>query len=239
MRPFGIHGFWPIFIKNTLSFLLPFRCSQEMSRRLGGEPDLVQACMRPCPPDALPIMGKVPHVRGAYISAGHNCWGILWAPVSGLAMSELILDGAASCVDLRHFSPARFARSGSAAALRGRKMGTVPVGEQWWSDGVKKCQRILEMELTKILICFEIAIDLYQSLYTCVESRMGENLWISRFFVLKIQVEGSNPIWSAWQPSTQPLSSWLGFWETAPWRGAGGWDFAAQALAMNSELQLI
>lgn len=106
-------------------------CFSEMSHKLGGEPDIVQACMRPCPPDALPIMGKVPHVRGAYISAGHNCWGILWAPVSGLAMSELILDGAASCVDLRHFSPGRFARSGSAAALRGRKMGSVPVGEQW------------------------------------------------------------------------------------------------------------
>lgn len=57
------------------------RCFSEMSRKLGGEPDVVQACMRPCPPDALPIMGKVPHVRGAYISAGHNCWGILWAPV--------------------------------------------------------------------------------------------------------------------------------------------------------------
>ncbi|CAE7410178.1 TDA3, partial [Symbiodinium sp. CCMP2456] len=103
----------------------------EMSKKLGGEPDVVQACMRPCPPDALPIMGKVPHVRGAYISAGHNCWGILWAPVSGLAMSELIIDGQASCVDLRHFRPSRFANAGPRAPQRGRKMGTVPVGEQW------------------------------------------------------------------------------------------------------------
>ncbi|CAE7942744.1 TDA3 [Symbiodinium necroappetens] len=101
----------------------------EMSKKLGGEPDVVQACMRPCPPDALPIMGKVPHVRGAYISAGHNCWGILWAPVSGLAMSELIIDGQSSCVDLRHFRPSRFANAGPRAPQRGRKMGTVPVGE--------------------------------------------------------------------------------------------------------------
>ncbi|CAJ1379488.1 unnamed protein product [Effrenium voratum] len=106
-------------------------CFSEMSRKLGGKPDVVQACMRPCPPDALPIMGKVPHVKNAYISAGHNCWGILWAPVSGKAMSELILDGAAKCVDLRHFRPGRFAKSGTQAARRGRKMGTVPVGEQW------------------------------------------------------------------------------------------------------------
>lgn len=33
-----------------------------------------QACMRPCPPDALPYMGKVPGFEGAYINAGHNCW---------------------------------------------------------------------------------------------------------------------------------------------------------------------
>jgi glycine/D-amino acid oxidase-like deaminating enzyme len=39
-----------------------------------GELDRVQACMRPCPPDALPYMGKVPGFEGAYINAGHNCW---------------------------------------------------------------------------------------------------------------------------------------------------------------------
>lgn len=103
-----------------------------MSKRLGGAPDLVQACMRPCLPDAHPMMGKVGHVRGAYISAGHNCWGILWAPVSGLAMSELIIDGAAACVDLKRFSPDRFGgREGGGAGGRGRKMGAVDVGEQW------------------------------------------------------------------------------------------------------------
>jgi len=73
-----------------------------MSRRLGGTPDTVQACMRPCPPDALPYMGRVRGFTNAYMSAGHNCWGILWAPVSGKAMSELILDGRAPpvCCDL-------------------------------------------------------------------------------------------------------------------------------------------
>jgi glycine/D-amino acid oxidase-like deaminating enzyme len=104
-----------------------------MSKRLGGEPDTTQACMRPCPPDAMPLMGKIPHVKGAYMSAGHNCWGILWAPVSGLAMSELILDGAAGCVDLSAFRPGRFDRGAGAAGRggRGRRKGTVAVGEQW------------------------------------------------------------------------------------------------------------
>ena len=39
-----------------------------------GELERVQACMRPCPPDAMPYMGSVPGFEGAYINAGHNCW---------------------------------------------------------------------------------------------------------------------------------------------------------------------
>ena len=46
-----------------------------MSKRLGGKPETVQACMRPCPPDALPYMGKVEGFKNAYMSAGHNVSG--------------------------------------------------------------------------------------------------------------------------------------------------------------------
>eukprot|EP00903_Cladosiphon_okamuranus_P015426 g14249.t1 len=93
------------------------------------DPTVTQACMRPCPPDGLPIMGEVPGVRGAYISAGHNCWGILWAPVTGLLMSELLVDGKASTVNIGPFSPSRFMRK---ASSRGRRKGASDlVGEQW------------------------------------------------------------------------------------------------------------
>ena len=73
--------------------------------RTDGELERVQACMRPCPPgtsmdrmcdlvfdlceashffllifsaaflDAKPYMGPIPGYEGAYINAGHNCWG--------------------------------------------------------------------------------------------------------------------------------------------------------------------
>lgn len=67
-----------------------------------------QACYLPLTPDALPVMGAVPGVAGAFVATGHGCWGILNAPASGLAMAELIADGAATAANLEPFSPQRF-----------------------------------------------------------------------------------------------------------------------------------
>jgi glycine/D-amino acid oxidase-like deaminating enzyme len=66
-----------------------------------------QACYRPVTDDGLPLIGHVPGLRGAYVATGHGPWGILNAPATGLAMAELVADGAASLVDLRAFEPAR------------------------------------------------------------------------------------------------------------------------------------
>uniref|UniRef100_A0A7S1U924 FAD dependent oxidoreductase domain-containing protein n=2 Tax=Phaeomonas parva TaxID=124430 RepID=A0A7S1U924_9STRA len=78
-------------------------------------PAVEQACMRPSTPDGLPVMGRVPGAPNAFVTAGHNCWGILWAPISGKAMSELILTGESS-LNLSRFEPGRF--------------GTLAVGEK-------------------------------------------------------------------------------------------------------------
>lgn len=43
-------------------------------------------------------------------------------------MSELLLDGKSSCVDLSAFDPGRFMVK---KTRRGRKRGDVAVGEQW------------------------------------------------------------------------------------------------------------
>ena len=93
----------------------------------GAGPRVSQSCMRPCPPDALPYLGAVPGVDGAYLACGHNCWGILWAPVTGRIVSELVVDGKSS-IDLEAFDPGRFM---SAAQKRGKKIKGVNVGEQW------------------------------------------------------------------------------------------------------------
>jgi glycine/D-amino acid oxidase-like deaminating enzyme len=91
-------------------------------------PALIQACMRPLLPDGLPAMGLIPGVQGAYISCGHNCWGILWAPVSGYAMAELVASGKSEVINLKPFRMDRFFTS---ETKRGRKQGKEDVGEQW------------------------------------------------------------------------------------------------------------
>ena len=95
-------------------------------------PDVTQACMRPCPSDALPIMGGVPGFKNAFINCGHNCWGILWAPAAGKSMAELITKGEASTCDISGFDVRRFGvNEEETRGGRGRKRGSASVGEQW------------------------------------------------------------------------------------------------------------
>jgi glycine/D-amino acid oxidase-like deaminating enzyme len=66
-----------------------------------------QACFRPVTQDGLPLIGAVPGAEGAYVATGHSVWGMLNAPATGEAMSELMLDGAACRIDLGPFAPGR------------------------------------------------------------------------------------------------------------------------------------
>jgi glycine/D-amino acid oxidase-like deaminating enzyme len=66
-----------------------------------------QACYRPVTDDGLPLIGRVPGLSGAYVATGHGPWGMLNAPATGLALAELVADGAPRLVDLRPFDPAR------------------------------------------------------------------------------------------------------------------------------------
>ncbi len=59
-------------------------------------------------PDARPLLGQVPDVEGLYICAGFSGMGFKISPAIGLVMSELILDGSATTVDISAFRPTRF-----------------------------------------------------------------------------------------------------------------------------------
>jgi glycine/D-amino acid oxidase-like deaminating enzyme len=66
-----------------------------------------QACYRPVTDDGLPLIGRIPGLRGAFVATGHGPWGMLNAPATGQALAELIVDGSAKSVDLAAFDPAR------------------------------------------------------------------------------------------------------------------------------------
>ena len=73
----------------------------------GARIDRRQACYRPVTDDGLPLIGRVPGLADAYVATGHGPWGMLNAPATGLALAELIADGAPKSLDLGAFDPAR------------------------------------------------------------------------------------------------------------------------------------
>ena len=64
-------------------------------------------------PDSCALLGPVPGVSGLYICAGFSGMGFKISPAIGIVMSELILDGAATTVDISAFRPTRFAEGKS------------------------------------------------------------------------------------------------------------------------------
>jgi sarcosine oxidase subunit beta len=61
-------------------------------------------------PDFRPLIGEAPGTRGLYIVCGFSGMGFKIAPATGLVVSELVLDGRGSTVDISAFDPERFAK---------------------------------------------------------------------------------------------------------------------------------
>jgi len=80
--------------------------SQLSSRLAEAKQKIEQACYLPLTEDDTPLIGKLPTVQNVFIGAGHSCWGILLAPITGLCLSELLLDGKSS-INLDDFNPQR------------------------------------------------------------------------------------------------------------------------------------
>jgi sarcosine oxidase subunit beta len=59
-------------------------------------------------PDNSPIIGYHPDTEGWVDACGFSGHGIMHAPATGLAVSELVADGRTSTVDVAHFAHARF-----------------------------------------------------------------------------------------------------------------------------------
>jgi glycine/D-amino acid oxidase-like deaminating enzyme len=99
---------------NEASCAVLARAAGRVSSALQAAPVLRrQACYRPVTDDGLPLIGRAPGLAGAYVATGHGPWGILNAPATGLALAELIVEGAASAVDLAPFDPRRLPPAGA------------------------------------------------------------------------------------------------------------------------------
>jgi glycine oxidase len=68
--------------------------------------------LRPHAPDDLPVLGADPQVEGLIYATGHYRNGILLAPITAQAISELIIKGAGA-INLAPFSVARFSHPGA------------------------------------------------------------------------------------------------------------------------------
>lgn len=64
---------------------------------------------RPCMPDMKPVFGAVPSVPGMWCAFGHGHQGFTLGPITGELLAAMVT-GAQPRVDVRPFSPARFAR---------------------------------------------------------------------------------------------------------------------------------
>ena len=73
------------------------------------------AGLRPYTPDGSPLLGEMESLKGLYVAAGHEGDGIALAPITGVLMSELLVDGKTS-FPLEPFSPNRFQAAGADGA---------------------------------------------------------------------------------------------------------------------------
>ena len=62
-------------------------------------------------PDSRPLLGEIPTTPGLYVCAGFSGMGFKISPAIGLVMSELVLEGKATTVDISAFDPNRFAEN--------------------------------------------------------------------------------------------------------------------------------
>lgn len=63
--------------------------------------------LRPCTPDGLPIIGRVPAFDNVTLAAGHGMWGLQLAPITAQLVGQLIA-GEGLAHDVTPLPPDRF-----------------------------------------------------------------------------------------------------------------------------------
>jgi D-amino-acid dehydrogenase len=71
------------------------------------EQEDVWAGFRPCTPDGLPLIGRVPAIDNLVVATGHGMMGVSMSPITGQLVSEIV-QGDSPSIDSSPLSPARF-----------------------------------------------------------------------------------------------------------------------------------
>jgi D-amino-acid dehydrogenase len=67
------------------------RGAREILQPIGEPQDVERWCgLRPCTPDGIPIIDRVPHQPNVYIASGHGMLGYTMGPITGKIVSEMI-----------------------------------------------------------------------------------------------------------------------------------------------------
>lgn len=74
-------------------------------RQTGGWAGLIEST-----PDGHALLGTAPGYEGLIVATGFSGHGVMHAPVTGTLVAEMILDGAASTLDVAPLAPTRFAQ---------------------------------------------------------------------------------------------------------------------------------
>jgi D-amino-acid dehydrogenase len=71
------------------------------------EQENVWAGFRPCTPDGLPVIGRVPKIDNLVIATGHGMMGVSMSPITGQLVAEIVENESPS-IDWSPLSPTRF-----------------------------------------------------------------------------------------------------------------------------------
>jgi D-amino-acid dehydrogenase len=65
---------------------------------------------RPCTPDQLPVVGKVPRTENVWVASGNCREGVILAPVTGMLVSRMIANETPADLPISSIDPGRFLR---------------------------------------------------------------------------------------------------------------------------------
>jgi len=93
---------------NNIRAQAALRGGREILQSFGEPSNIDSWCgLRPCTPDGLPMIGRLPNRPNVYIAAGHAMLGFTMGPVTGKLASEMIA-GAPLSLAAEALSPGRF-----------------------------------------------------------------------------------------------------------------------------------